>query len=92
MYRFYVIRRCVLTVLCRLSAACAEKSKWSWVISIMDFLLLKHGEILGKEAVFCMAQTRRWQEKAKKCVLAHHQFEKFMKPEEKKCESTSQEK
>ena len=83
-YFFLVACRFFLTVLCRIFASLAEKTKFSWAISIMDFFLKRHGYSVGKEAVYNMNMIRKWQIRAKKCVLAHHEFEKFMTLGERK--------
>lgn len=54
----------------------AKIFRFWWIVTLLDWVLKKRGEVLGKEAVYCMNMTRRWQERAKRCVLAHHEFEK----------------
>ncbi len=74
-YLFFMARRCFLTLFCKVSANFAQKTQFSWSVALVDFFLKRHGNALGQEAVFCMNRIREWQERAKKCVLAHHQFE-----------------
>ncbi len=77
-YFFFVFSRWVLTFFCKFFVEIAEITHWQWTIPVLDFFIKKRGVMLGKEAVYCMKRTQQWQDKAKKVVIAHHQFEKYL--------------
>ena len=80
-YYFLVAQRYLLTFLVKLTAEAAKIMRFWWLVSLLDWLLKKRGETLGKECVHCMNITRKWQNRAKKCVFAHHEYEKETKRE-----------
>lgn len=90
-YFFIVSKRYVLTFFCKLIANIASATHWDWTIPVLDFFLQTRGKTLKKEARLCMLKTNLWQNRAKKAVIAHHEFEKNIQ-KEKKCVSTSLEK
>ena len=77
-YRLVVLLRCVLTLLCKAAAFIAASTRCSTALSALDLLLGLSGRMLGHEALICMGMTRKWQERAGKCVIAHHEFERAM--------------
>lgn len=83
-YVIYVTKRYVLTALSKFNAVLASKVKASWTFELLSWSLKKRDETLIRESKFCMLKTVSWQEKAKKCIIAHHQYEKELKKEEKK--------
>lgn len=80
-YAFYVVRRYVLTFYCKLFADIAINTHWKWVVKVLDFFIKRRGLALGNEAVICMNKTKKWQKNAEKCVIAFHDFEKYVKDE-----------
>lgn len=80
-YLSYVTRRYVLTAICKLSAVLATKCHSTFTFNLLSKVLDARDLLLCREAKFCMQKTVLWQEKAKKCVIAHHAYEKEMKKE-----------
>lgn len=78
-YLFYVTKRYVLTAVCKFAAVLATKIKKTWTFEFLDGSLKKRDETLVRESKFCMLKTVEWQEKAKKCIIAHHEYEKEIK-------------
>lgn len=82
-YLGFVFLRNVFTGLSKLNAFFASKIH-SWLTFKMLQLSLDTRDILlCKEASYCMRQVVAWQKKAKNCVIAHHEYEKAMKPKKK---------
>ena len=80
-YVYFLLRRCFWTVICKFSANTAAKfPKTTCLVGILDSSLNKLSVALSDEATFCMMMTAEWQDRAKKCVLAHHENEKILKP------------
>lgn len=75
----YEIQRKILTLLCKIFANFANILKASWTIVLLDFCLKERGKTLGKESVYCMRKTRKWQKKAELCIAAFHYYEKECK-------------
>lgn len=82
-YAMYVTRRYFLTCICKFAAVLATKIKTTWTFEFLGKSLRKRDEILVRESKYCMLKTVLWQEKAKKCIIAHHMYEKELKKEEK---------
>lgn len=78
-YRFCVLLRLWLTLMCKVSAFAAEKTKASPALAMLSFFIEKRGAALAGEARICLDRTRLWQSRAGKCVAAHHQTEKILK-------------
>lgn len=83
MYRFYSFKRMLFTVFCKIFVGLATLTKWEWAITVLDFFIRKYGETISKESVACLNNVKKWQNKAQKCIFAYHNFEKYMKTEEK---------
>lgn len=82
-YAMYVTKRYVLTAVCKIAAVVASKIHTTWTFEFLDKSLLKRDETLIRESKFCMLKTIAWQEKAKRCIIAHHEYEKEMKKNQK---------
>ncbi len=80
---FLTIRRYVLTFFCKLFVEIATLTKWKWTIPTLDFFIKRRGLVLGMDSKECMYQCQRWQNKAGACITAYHDFERYMKNEEK---------
>lgn len=78
-FMLYEMERKLLTLLCKISAAVAKKLRFSWSVSALDFFLSSRATVLGKESVYCMNMTRKWQDNAGQCIAAFHQYEKEFK-------------
>ena len=85
-YLYFKTRRNFWTLICKLSAFCAGKIRFWWLVSLLDFSLSKRAIALSDEATYCMNRTAHWQNRAKLCVLAHHENEKALKKDEEKAE------
>lgn len=83
-YRLYVLLRIWLTLMCKLSAYAAKKTKSSAALSALNFFIEKRGAALAAEARICMDRTRLWQSRAEKCIAAHHETSAVMKETAKK--------
>ena len=80
----YVISRYYWTAICKFSAKFAVIfPKLELFVSILDKALKKRTEVLGKESVYCMLKVNKWQQKAKKLIVAMHNNEKVLKGEKK---------
>lgn len=77
-YRIVVFSRFALTLICKATAAVAAATRLSPAVSALDILLRIRGRVLWHEAVLCMGMTRKWQKRAERCVIAHHEFERVM--------------
>lgn len=75
----YEIQRKILTLLCKIFAKLAKSLKVNWTMVLLDTCLKKRDKTLGKESVYCMSKTRKWQKKAELCIAAFHQYEKECK-------------
>jgi len=82
-YLKYVLARYLYTALSKLNAVIATKIKAVWTFNLLNWSLRRRDEYLIRESKYCMLRVIFWQEKAKKCIIAHHQYEKELKNEEK---------
>lgn len=80
-YLWYVVRRYVLTFVCKFAAVLATKIKTTFTFNFLSRALNARDIILCREAKYCMQKTVTWQQKAQKCIIAHHAYEKEMKKE-----------
>lgn len=78
-FMLYEAERRFLTLLCKISAGMAKRLRFCWTLSVLDFLLAERATVLGKESVYCMNMTKRWQKNAGRCIAAFHQYEKEFK-------------
>ncbi len=83
-YLMYVTRRYVLTVVCKVAAVLATAFKKTWSFEFLDKSLRKRDEMLCREAKFCMQKTVIWQRNAQKCIIAHNEYEKELRKNQKK--------
>ncbi len=81
-YVNYVIKRYLFTAMSKVAAVIATKVKATWTFNLLAWSLKKRDETLIRESKYCMLKTIAWQEKAKKCIIAHHQYEKEFKNNE----------
>ena len=82
-YLTFIVRRYFLTAVCKLAAVIAGKVKKYWSFEFLRKSLYKRDLVLCCEAKFCMNKVVKWQSKAQKCILAHHEYEKELKKEAK---------
>jgi len=82
-YLGYLIKRWWFTVQSKFAAVIASKIKVTWTFDFLAWSLKKRDETLIRESKFCMLKTVTWQNRAKKCIIAHHEYEKELKKEEK---------
>lgn len=78
------ISRWILTALCKVNAFLASKAKNTLTFEMLKKSLEARDKILCKEAKYCMNKVMKWQSRAKLCVLAHHEYEREMKPKKSK--------
>ena len=83
-YVNYVIKRYFFTAMSKVAAVIATKVKATLTFNLLAWFLKKRDETLIRESKYCMLKTIAWQEKAKKCIIAHHQYEKEFKNNEDK--------
>ena len=77
----YVTRRYILTGICKFAAVLATKVKTIFTFNFLAKTLNARDILLCREAKYCMQRTVTWQQKAQKCILAHHAYEQEMKKE-----------
>jgi hypothetical protein len=87
-YAWYVIRRYFLTLICKIAAVLATKVKTVFTFNFLSKVLDSRDLLLCREAKYCMQRTVIWQQKAKKCIIAHNEYEKEMKKEKKVADKT----
>lgn len=76
---YWVVRN-YWTAICKVSAKLAVIFPKSGLFaSVLDKALENRTKILGKEAVHCMLRVNKWQQRAKKLVIAMHANEKVLK-------------
>lgn len=80
-YSMYVTRRYILTGICKFAAVLATKVKTTFTFNFLAKVLNARDIILCCEAKYCMQRTVTWQQKAQKCIIAHHAYEQEMKKE-----------
>lgn len=80
-YAMYVTRRYILTGICKFAAVLATKVKTTFTFNFLAKTLYARDVLLCREAKYCMQRTVTWQQKAQKCILAHHAYEQEMKKE-----------
>jgi hypothetical protein len=80
-YAMYVTRRYILTGICKFAAVLATKVKTVFTFNFLAKTLNARDILLCREAKYCMQRTVTWQQKAQKCILAHHAYEQEMKKE-----------
>ena len=78
-YRLYIFLRLWLTLMCKVAAFAADKTRASAALELLSFFIEKRGGALKREASICMKRTLLWQTRAGKCVAAYHQTEKILK-------------
>lgn len=87
-YAMYVTRRYILTCICKFAAVLATKIKTAFTFNFLARALNARDIILCREAKYCMQRTTIWQQKAQRCIIAHHAYEKEMKKEQKVADKT----
>lgn len=80
-HAWYVTRRYILTGICKFAAVLATKIKTTFTFNFLAKALNARDILLCREAKYCMQRTVIWQERAKKCIIAHHAYEQEMKKE-----------
>ncbi len=85
MKRFWFIgKRYFWTAFCKFSAKMAVKfPKNELFVSILDKALEKRTKALGEESVYIMLVINKWQQRARKCIVALNRNFKVLKGEEK---------
>lgn len=82
-YYLYITRRYFLTFVCKCAAVLATKIKSTFTFNFLSMVLDERDQLLCREAKYCMQKVVIWQQKAQKCIIAHHEYEKEMKRERK---------
>ncbi len=82
-FRFYDFQRIVYTFFCKLFVEVARGTRFQWTVSVIDFFIKKRGQVLAKAAAESMYQTKKWQKKAEHCIVAFHEFEKYIQSGDK---------